>query len=206
MSLISTNSIDYVSKTFQLSDGSVYNCFIYDTCGQEKFNALNESYSKNADAALLVYDISARESFITIKDYYCPTIKRLCKTNIPIILIGNKVDKENERKVSTDEGIKLAIKENFIFKESSCLKNENVAGAFEALIELWNNQNNNDTENIMPVERRRSKSVIDKVNDKNSDIDQNKMNYSFIRTNTFRLKKDDIIKKNTTNSNKKNCC
>ena len=74
-----TGAVDFVSKSFQLSDGSVVNCFIYDTCGQERYNAINESYYRKADAALLVYDISNRKSFDLIKEYYCPKIKDFCK-------------------------------------------------------------------------------------------------------------------------------
>ena len=121
-----------------MSDGSVINCLVYDTCGQERYNAINESYFKKADAALLVYDITERKSFDIVKNYYCIKIKEYCKKNIPIILLGNKADKEDKRKVQTEEGIQLALQEKYKFKETSCLKNENVADAFEALIELWN--------------------------------------------------------------------
>ena len=95
-------------------------------------------YYKKADAILLVYDISNRQSFDKIKDYYCNKMKEFCKKNIPIILLGNKTDKENERQISHEEGIALSLSNNFKFKEASCLKNENVADAFESLIELWN--------------------------------------------------------------------
>ena len=125
-------------RTFQLSDGSIVNCFIYDTAGQERYKSLCESYYKKAEAILLVYDISNKKSFEIIKKYYCPKIKELCKKNIPVILLGNKADKEKERKVSLDEGVKFSNKENYTFKETSCLKNENVADAFETLIEMWN--------------------------------------------------------------------
>ena len=111
---------------------------IYDTAGQERFNAINESYYQKADAILLVYDISNRKSFEQIRNYYCPKIEENCKKNIPIILLGNKADKENEREVSIEEGAELAVEHKFKFKETSCVKNENVADAFEALIEMWN--------------------------------------------------------------------
>ena len=114
---------------------------MYDTGGQERFNAINESYYKKADAILLIYDITQRNSFETIKEYYCPKIKDLCKVDIPIILLGNKADLEEKREVTIDEGAGLALEGNFKFKETSCVKNENVADAFEALIELWNFEN-----------------------------------------------------------------
>jgi len=129
---------DKFIRTFQLCDGNIINCMIYDTAGQERFDALNLSYYKKADAILLVYDISQKSSFDKIKNFYAEKIKDCCKKDIPILLLGNKTDKENERKVTYEEGIALALKENYEFKESSCLQNINVAGAFENLIERWN--------------------------------------------------------------------
>jgi small GTP-binding protein len=139
-------ALDFYSKTFQLSDGSVVNVFIYDTCGQEKYNAINKSYYHKADAILLVYDISNKKSFNTIKKFYCQKIKEFCKKNIPIILLGNKADLPN-REVQTEEGIALALQEKYKFKETSCVKNENVADAFEALIEMWNIERSHNIEN-----------------------------------------------------------
>jgi small GTP-binding protein len=138
LSSLATIGLDIVSKSFQLADGSVVSCCIYDTGGQEKFNSINESYYKKANAVLLVYDITRRETFDEIKDYYCDKIKDICKKDIPIILLGNKTDIEDKRKVPQEEGIALALSHNYKFKETSALKNENVADAFEALIELWN--------------------------------------------------------------------
>ena len=111
---------------------------IYDTAGQERFDSLNFTYYKKADAILLVYDISEKRSFDKIKNFYAEKIKDCCKKDIPILLLGNKTDKENERQVTYEEGIALALKENYEFKESSCLQNINVAGSFENLIERWN--------------------------------------------------------------------
>ena len=55
--------------------------------------------------------------------------------------MGNKADLDNEREVQIEEGAGLALEGNYKFKETSCRKNQNVAGAFEALIELWNMEN-----------------------------------------------------------------
>ena len=55
--------------------------------------------------------------------------------------MGNKADLNNEREVQIEEGAGLALEGNYKFKETSCRKNQNVAGAFEALIELWNMEN-----------------------------------------------------------------
>ena len=60
---------------------------------------------------------------------------------IPIILLCNKTDLEDKRQVSQEEAIDLAINEEFIYKESSCVKNENVIDSFETIIEMWNINN-----------------------------------------------------------------
>ena len=138
MSSIPTVGFDNINNSFQLSDGSIVSCHIFDTAGQERYRALNFQYYKKADAVLLVYDISKRASFENVKNYYISQIKEKCKEDIVILLLGNKADKENEREVSIDEGINLASQEKYEFKETSCLQNKNVAGAFEYLVERWN--------------------------------------------------------------------
>jgi len=83
---------------------------------------------------LLVYNIADKNSFEKCEQYFVDTIKKKCKNNIPVILIGNKTDLESEREISFKEGEILAFKNNFIFMETSCLKNENVSEAFKILI------------------------------------------------------------------------
>ena len=111
-----------------------------DTAGQERFKSINTSYYRKADCCLLVYDISSKYSFDQLKDYFIETINEKCKKNIQIILLGNKTDLEYKREVSAEEGANLALINNYIFLETSCLKNENVAGAFETLIEITNRE------------------------------------------------------------------
>ena len=154
---------DKYITAFQLYDGTILNCMIMDTAGQERFDALNLTYYKKADAVLLVYDISNKSSFDKIKSFYVEKIRDNCKKDIPIVLLGNKtdLDDENKRQVSYEEGIALALKENYEFHESSCKRNKNVAGAFEALIERWNFESHREQKNLI---RTNSKDKIKKNN------------------------------------------
>ena len=148
---MATAGIYHEFNTFQLSDGSLVSVTLIDTAGQEKFRALNNQYYRNADGCLLVYDITNMDSFKEIKDYYLRQIKDQCKKNIKIVLLGNKTDLENERKVSSEEGINLAVENGYIFMESSCLNNRTVADSFETLIELTYRENiekNQNTPNV----------------------------------------------------------
>ena len=139
---------------------------IYDTAGQERFNSLALTYYKKADAILLVYDICEKSSFEKIKKYYVEKIKENCNEGIPILLLGNKTDKEEERKVTFEEGMALALEEKYDFKESSCYNNINVAGAFETLIETWN------------IEKHRISRISNRSNSKSNSKEKYKRNFS----------------------------
>ncbi len=139
-----------------MSDGSLASITIKDTAGQERYSAITSNYYKNADCCLLVYDISQRDSFDALKIYF-QMIKDYWKKNIQIILLGNKTDLEDERQIKSEEGAKLAKDNGYIFLETSCLKNSNVANAFETLIEITNietkknksqNQNSEKSNNV----------------------------------------------------------
>ena len=106
----------------------------------ETFRAINTSYYRQANCCLLVYDITDPTTFDDCKKYYKEKINEFCYKKIPIILLGNKTDKEEDRKVPSEEGAKFASENNYIFMETSCLKNKNVADAFETLIEITNRE------------------------------------------------------------------
>lgn len=173
-----------------LSDGSIVACHIQDTAGQERFKSLGISYYRDADAVLLVYDISERESFENIENFFIPQIKENCKEDIIILLIGNKADKIDERKVTTDEGINLALQENYEFKECSCYQNMNVADAFEYLVEKWNSLNRNKEKEINNDNENNEKG--------NKDKKKKKRNSSKIKIGSK--------SPNQNSSEKKGCC
>ena len=151
----------------KLSDGSLVNIQILDTAGQERFRSINTSYYREADCCLLVYDISDKKSFNEIKDYFIETIKDKCKKNIQIILLGNKTDLEDKRQIPSEEGAKLALINNYMFMETSCLKNSNVASAFETLIEITNrNMMGNKNENEKDDNRINLNDIKNKENDR----------------------------------------
>lgn len=202
--------IDNFVNVFQLSDGTIINCFIYDTCGQERYQSINESYYRNAGAVLLVYDISCRKSFENLTTYYVEKIKENCIEGIPILLLGNKADLEDKREVTKEEGIALACKYNFEFKESSCLQNKNVAGAFEALAESWNFQRHskNDSSSKKSEKKKRFKKSNTEYNLENYIENNYKERSKSTYNNIENFGKKTIILKaeNTKVKKKHNCC
>ena len=135
---MTTLGVDDQFQCVQLSDGSIIKLRVMDTAGQEKFNAINESYYKQADCCLLVYDITSMDSFKSIKNYYIKKIKEKCNNGLKVILLGNKTDLKDKRQVSDDNGKDLAEKNGYMFMESSCKDNYNVSDAFTALVEMTN--------------------------------------------------------------------
>ena len=139
-----------------MKDGSIVRVYLLDTSGQEQYKAINESYYKKADCCLLVYDITNRKSFDECKDYYNKNLIEKCKKDVKVILLGNKTDLEDQRVISPEEGAGLALENDYIFMETSCLKNTNVASAFETLIELTN------------IEEKRKQNKNIQINNNNS--------------------------------------
>ena len=97
LDVLPTIGFEYYPVTYRLSDGSIINIHINDTCGQEKYNSICERYYKKADGVLLVFDISNKKSFDKIKNYYTQKIRDNCKPGIPILLLGNKTDLKASR-------------------------------------------------------------------------------------------------------------
>ena len=102
---------------------------------QERFKSLSESYFKNANGVLLVYNISDRITFQSIEDWM-EIIYKEKDCNLPAVLIGNKFDLNDERKVSIEEGKKLAEKYGFPFYETNTKTGDNVNKCFYELAEL----------------------------------------------------------------------
>ena len=132
----STLGVPNYFSTYKLSDGSVANIQLIDTAGEEQFRSITTNYYRKADCCLLVYDITNRKSFEDIKNYYNKNIKEKCKKDIKVIVLGNKSDLEEKRQILSEDAANFCLQNEYIFMETSCLKNTNVSDAFETLIEM----------------------------------------------------------------------
>ena len=143
--------------SYRLSDGTKVKVHLYDTAGQEKYNAISEQYYKITDCCLLVYSIADKSSFLECKNYFNDCIKEKCKQNTKVVVLGNKTDLEDQREVSSEEGAGFALENNYIFMEASCLKNDNVANAFETLIETTNIESKKNPINLKNNKNKKKK-------------------------------------------------
>ena len=102
---------------------------IWDTAGQESFRSITRSYYRGAAGALLVYDITRRDTFNHLTRWL-EEARQNSNQNMVIMLIGNKSDLEHRRAVSTKEGAEFAEQNGLIFLETSAKTAANVEQAF----------------------------------------------------------------------------
>ena len=106
---------------------------IWDTAGQERYRAITSSYFKGSNGCFIVYDITNEASFNNIENWY-EQIQKETSQDIPILLVGNKCDLEEERKVPIEKGKEKAQNLNCAFFETSALKKINIDKIFEELV------------------------------------------------------------------------
>ena len=136
---LSTIGIDSSTKTINTERGKAI-LQIWDTAGQDKFRSISQSYIRNGDAIILVYDVTSDETFQHVTTWM-DAIHNMAKKDIPIILVGNKIDMESERRITTEEGQKLAERYNLLFKEVSAMTGDGIADAFTMLtMEIFDKQ------------------------------------------------------------------
>ena len=127
-----TIGLDFQSKNVSIHDQDV-RLILYDTAGQEKFRSLIPMYIREAQIILLIYDISDRDSFDAMPKWIQEVLD-VKNAEAVFVLIGNKIDLENERKVTFEEGKKFAEENNFIFQEVSAKDGQNFTNLFEVQI------------------------------------------------------------------------
>ena len=102
---------------------------IWDTAGQESFRSITRSYYRGAAGALLVYDITRRETFNHLTSWL-DDARQHSNSNMTIMLIGNKSDLEHRRTVTYEEGQAFANEHGLVFMETSAKTASNVEDSF----------------------------------------------------------------------------
>ncbi|CAD6334195.1 unnamed protein product [Miscanthus lutarioriparius] len=128
----STIGVEFATKSLQM-DGKTIKAQIWDTAGQERYRAITSAYYRGAVGALLVYDITKRQSFDNVHRWL-RELRDHADSSIVIMMIGNKSDLTHLRAISEDEGKVLAEKEGLFFLETSAMEAINVEEAFQTII------------------------------------------------------------------------
>ena len=127
-----TVGVEFGTKDLEIENNKV-KVQIWDTAGQERYRSITNAYYKGAKGSLLVYDITNPKSFEDL-DRWLSDLKSNADDKISVILIGNKSDLENERKVTLEQGKEKAEFFKLAFMETSALNGNNIEKAFNELI------------------------------------------------------------------------
>jgi len=120
-----------LERALRLGDKTV-NLVIWDTAGQERFHALGPIYYRDADAALLVYDITDTDSFKRIQ-VWVRELRKMVGNDIQLSIAGNKIDLERQRVVSRQEAAEYAESVGAHYAETSAKQNRGLDELFSSM-------------------------------------------------------------------------
>lgn len=162
--LEATIGTEYTVKFYKINNIN-FKLEIWDTTGMTDFASIRAGYYKNAACAIIVYDISKKESLESVDNWIEECRKYCSNDNIITILVGNKCDKKEEREITEEEGNNF--KENYsldFFYETSALEGINIDKIFKescrAIYELLQKEDNKEYPGISRIETEKSFETI----------------------------------------------
>ena len=149
----STIGADFLTKSIQKDEDTIQ-LQLWDTAGAEKYHSMGQSFYRNSQACILVFDITDAETFKNVETWRTEFLEKLNHSNpneVPIILIGNKSDMQNEMQVN-NEAIANYCKEhnNMPFFMCSAKDNINLGDSFNKVVDMALENNKKNEENFVP--------------------------------------------------------
>lgn len=144
---------------------------IWDTAGQEKFRSLTSSYYRGAQGVVLVYDVTRPETFKDLKEIWLKELEVYADLDdLILMVVGNKIDLEGERRVSTEEGIQLAKELSALFMESSAKTKVGIKAIFEELVRkiVQNSKKNQSQQQSQPRPQQQATISLNDPDDEES--------------------------------------
>ncbi|XP_053124124.1 ras-related protein Rab-39B-like [Hemicordylus capensis] len=132
-SMNQTVGVDFYVHFLELEPGLSIKLQFWDTAGQERFRSVTRSYYRNSAGGVLVFDLTNRESFESIRKWHEEVMDTVKPHPVIFLLVGHKSDLEAERKVEPKEAEKLASSLDAKYIETSAKTNSNVEAAFQTL-------------------------------------------------------------------------
>ncbi len=165
-----TNGASYASKIIELEQYKQSLRFdIWDTAGQEKYRSLTKFFYKDAAIAVLVYDITRRDSFEEVKNYWYEQLKTCGEKNIVIGLAGNKCDMFDKEAVTEEEAKNFANEIGAQFQLTSAFKNMGIDDLFRMVGCKFLDPNFQDKINEEPKEQTKNITLNNNTQKKKKD-------------------------------------
>ena len=154
---------DKIKKEIEI-EGKKLNLEIWDTVGQEEYRAVNKIFIKNAQIALIVYDITNRKSFENLNNWYNLIFEINKDSNVIVGVTANKTDLYENQVVDSEEGKNFADEKKISFFETSAKDYESIENVFIQLSKIYINK----VQKIVEEEIEERNSVGLKKDDKNN--------------------------------------
>ncbi|XP_048877095.1 EF-hand calcium-binding domain-containing protein 4B-like isoform X2 [Brienomyrus brachyistius] len=144
-----TIGIDYSVKTVTLENSQVA-LQMWDTAGQERYRSITKQFFRKADGVIVMYDVTSQQTFMAVRQWLA-SVQDSAGGDIPIMLLGNKVDMESVREVPVQVGEKLAKDSQLIFYECSAFSGQNVTEAMLHLARVLKEQEDEEKERTIQL-------------------------------------------------------
>ena len=128
-----TIGFEFLLMHFSINDLKI-KLQIWDTCGQETYRSLVQGFYRNTSLALIVYDICDKKTYEGL-DIWLKDLRSQTDEELPIFIVGNKIDKENERQVTYKEANEFSLSSRTkYFTECSAKTGYNVENIFQEVV------------------------------------------------------------------------
>ena len=145
---MTTSGIDLKTTDIEIKNKKIH-IQLWDTAGQEKYKAITKNLFLKVMGALIIYDITNEASYNNLKSWV-KLIKEECGKHMQLIILGNKSDLNDQRKISKDEAINYAKEQNIEYIETSSKTGENVKKAVTMICEsILENKEMNDSSSFV---------------------------------------------------------
>ena len=164
----------FASKKVKCDNGKILRLEIWDTAGQERYRSVAKMFYKDANAAILVYDITSKNSFEGLQKYWIPQVKETSPKNIILAIVANKIDLFEREQVDTAFAKKYAKEMNASFVQTSAKDSSGINKLFLEIAKKYSGSN--------------SVSIIEEIDD---DIHE----YKKIRKESIKISKESTYTK-----------
>ena len=138
----STTGGSFSTKSVVCDGGKILKFEIWDTAGQERYRSLTTMFYKDANAAIMVYDVTRKDSFEELQNYWAKQIKESSPENIILVIAANKSDLIEYETVDEGEARNFAKEISAIFISTSAKNSEGINNLFEEIAKKYTGSSN----------------------------------------------------------------